>query len=117
MNERIIGAAHGGRLQSGRIGKVLEPLGQAKHLQLAFSYCGEERVRSVFGHDPNERPEPAPFAFFDFTGGIVGLPCERRHAFWGDPSGGEALPDLVAVASKRHVEKLIEAERKKAAKR
>ena len=58
------------RLQSGRIGKVLEPLGQAKHLQLAFSYCGEERERPVFGHDPNERPEPPPLTVFDFTGGL-----------------------------------------------
>jgi hypothetical protein len=46
------------RLQFGRLGKVLEAIGQAKHLQLAFRYCCEERVRPVFGHDPNERSEP-----------------------------------------------------------
>jgi hypothetical protein len=50
---------------------VLEVIGQAKHLQLTSRYCGEERVRSVFRRDPNERPEPSPLAFFDLAHGLV----------------------------------------------
>ena len=44
-------------------------------------------MRPVFVHGPNERPEPTPLTIFDFTNCVVGFPCERRHVFWGDPSG------------------------------
>ena len=44
-----------------------------RSFQLAFRYCGEERVRPVFGHDPNDRPEPASLTIFDFTNGFVML--------------------------------------------
>jgi hypothetical protein len=59
------------RFQSGRLGQILERLGQAKHLQLAFRYCCEERVRPVNRVDPNERLEPPPFAFLDLAHGLI----------------------------------------------
>jgi hypothetical protein len=59
------------RFQSGRIGQILEHLGQAKHLDLPLGNCCEERVRPVNRVDPNERLEPASFAFFDLAQGVV----------------------------------------------
>ena len=46
---------------------------EAQHFQLAFCYCREERVRPVFGHDPNKRLEPAALTIFDVTNGFVML--------------------------------------------
>jgi len=59
------------RFQSGRLGQILERLGQAKHLQLALCHCCEERMCPVNGVDPNERLEPPPFAFLDLAHGLI----------------------------------------------
>ena len=88
------------RLQFGRIGKVLEAPGQAEHLQLTFRYCCEERVRQVFGHDPNERSEPPPFTVFDFAHGVVWFTCDCRHVFGAIRTGGEELCRIRSGAQK-----------------
>jgi hypothetical protein len=59
------------RFQSGRLGQILERLGQAKHLDLPLGNCCEERVRPVNRVDPNERLEPPPFAFLDLAHGLI----------------------------------------------
>jgi hypothetical protein len=138
---------------------------------LAFRNCCKERVRPFFGHDPNERPEPASLTVFDLAHGFVWFTCDSRHVFGAIRAGEEELCRIRSGAQKwdiveavahlsivmmesyalkvrrvekhvsscpkcrdhldgelgrtaaarspfrRHVEKLIEAERKKAAKR
>ncbi len=95
------------RLQSGRLGKVLEAIGQAKHLQLAFRYCCEERVRPVFGLDPNERPESPPLTIFDFTNGVVGFTCDCRHFFGAIRAGEEELCRIRSGAQKWDIVKAV----------
>jgi len=48
------------RRQSGRLGKVLEAIGQAKHLQLAFRNCSEERVHPGVWSRNRSRLVPRP---------------------------------------------------------
>ena len=49
---------------------MFEPSGKRSTLSGRFRYCGEERVCSVLGHDPNERPEPASLTTFDLVHGV-----------------------------------------------
>jgi hypothetical protein len=59
------------RFQSGWLWQIFAPSGKRSTVSGRFRRCGEERVRSVVGHDPNERPEPAPLTVFDLAHGVV----------------------------------------------
>jgi hypothetical protein len=62
-------------------GQTLEAISQPQDLDPLLAKRAEERVRPVNRVDPNDRPEPTPFSFFDLSDRLFVLTLVNRLGF------------------------------------